>query len=58
MYGAYHSNQVVKWDLNFEFDYQDVRRLMEDIQELKPTLFCAVPRVYDRIYTGSPQHNE
>jgi hypothetical protein len=25
---------------------------MEDIQELKPSIFCGVPRVYDRIYTG------
>ncbi|XP_020582943.1 long chain acyl-CoA synthetase 2 [Phalaenopsis equestris] len=33
----------------------DVRRLMEDIQELKPTLFCGVPRVYERIYTGINQ---
>ncbi|XP_073105635.1 probable CoA ligase CCL6 [Elaeis guineensis] len=33
----------------------DVRYLMEDIQELKPTLFCGVPRVYDRIYTGINQ---
>lgn len=33
----------------------DVRLLMEDIQELKPTLFCGVPRVYDRIYTGISQ---
>ncbi|KAH9656446.1 AMP-binding enzyme family protein expressed [Citrus sinensis] len=30
----------------------DVRYLMEDIQELKPTMFSGVPRVYDRIYTG------
>ncbi|XVE94101.1 hypothetical protein REPUB_Repub01dG0252000 [Reevesia pubescens] len=30
----------------------DVRYLMDDVQELKPTAFCAVPRVYDRIYTG------
>ncbi|XP_031261184.1 long chain acyl-CoA synthetase 2-like [Pistacia vera] len=30
----------------------DVRYLMDDIQELKPTIFCGVPRVYDRIYTG------
>ncbi|KAJ6827157.1 long chain acyl-CoA synthetase 2 [Iris pallida] len=30
----------------------DVRYLMEDIQELKPTVFCGVPRVYDRIYAG------
>ncbi|XP_020218242.1 long chain acyl-CoA synthetase 2 [Cajanus cajan] len=30
----------------------DVRFLMEDIQALKPTLFCGVPRVYDRVYAG------
>lgn len=30
----------------------DVRFLVEDIQELKPTIFCGVPRVFDRIYTG------
>ncbi|MQL69969.1 hypothetical protein Taro_002258 [Colocasia esculenta] len=30
----------------------DVRYLMDDIQELKPTVFCGVPRVYDRIYTS------
>ncbi|PSS29387.1 Long chain acyl-CoA synthetase [Actinidia chinensis var. chinensis] len=31
----------------------DVRYLIEDIVELKPTIFCGVPRVYDRIYTGT-----
>ncbi|CAN0927711.1 Probable CoA ligase CCL6 [Linum grandiflorum] len=31
----------------------DVRFLMEDIQTLKPTMFCGVPRVYDRIYSGT-----
>ncbi|XP_044490818.1 probable CoA ligase CCL6 [Mangifera indica] len=30
----------------------DVRYLMDDIRELKPTMFCGVPRVYSRIYTG------
>jgi long-chain acyl-CoA synthetase len=25
-------------------------RLFEDLQELKPTFFCAVPRIYERIY--------
>lgn len=30
----------------------DVKLLVEDIGELKPTVFCAVPRVLDRIYTG------
>ncbi|RDX94133.1 Long chain acyl-CoA synthetase 2, partial [Mucuna pruriens] len=28
----------------------DVRFLMEDVQALKPTIFCGVPRVYDRVY--------
>ncbi|KAM1348928.1 hypothetical protein PS2_003095 [Malus domestica] len=30
----------------------DVRFLLEDLQELRPTMFCGVPRVYDRIYSG------
>ncbi|KAK8484320.1 hypothetical protein V6N13_123983 [Hibiscus sabdariffa] len=30
----------------------DVKLLVEDIGELKPTIFCAVPRVLDRIYSG------
>ncbi|GLJ22910.1 hypothetical protein SUGI_0432180 [Cryptomeria japonica] len=30
----------------------DVKLLVEDIVELKPTIFCGVPRVFDRIYTG------
>ncbi|CAK9182028.1 unnamed protein product, partial [Ilex paraguariensis] len=29
----------------------DVKLLMDDIRELKPTAFCAVPRVLDRIYS-------
>jgi long-subunit acyl-CoA synthetase (AMP-forming) len=32
---------------------QDVKLLVEDIGELKPTIFCAVPRVLDRIYGGT-----
>jgi long-chain acyl-CoA synthetase len=31
---------------------QDVKLLVEDIGELKPTIFCAVPRVLGRIYGG------
>ena len=27
-------------------------RLLEDVQALKPTYFCAVPRVYEKIYNG------
>ncbi|CAM8905273.1 unnamed protein product [Rhodiola kirilowii] len=33
----------------------DVKRLVDDIGELKPTIFCAVPRVLDRIYAGLTQ---
>ena len=28
----------------------DISRLFEDAQELKPTYFCAVPRIFDRLY--------
>ncbi|XP_052192582.1 long chain acyl-CoA synthetase 4-like isoform X2 [Diospyros lotus] len=34
------------------FWHGDVKVLIEDIRELKPTVFCAVPRVLDRIYSG------
>lgn len=34
---------------------QDIRFLMEDVQTLKPTMFCGVPRVYDRVYAGKNQ---
>ncbi|KAI4372100.1 hypothetical protein MLD38_010379 [Melastoma candidum] len=30
----------------------DVKLLVEDLGELRPTIFCAVPRVLDRIYAG------
>ncbi|KAM1774352.1 hypothetical protein ACFX15_042843 [Malus domestica] len=33
----------------------DVKLLTEDIGELKPTIFCSVPRVLDRIYAGLTQ---
>lgn len=33
----------------------DVKLLIEDIGELKPTIFCAVPRVLDRVYSGLNQ---
>ncbi|CAI9759352.1 unnamed protein product [Fraxinus pennsylvanica] len=33
----------------------DVKLLVEDIGELKPTILCAVPRVLDRIYSGLQQ---
>lgn len=36
---------------------QDVKLLLEDIGELKPSIFCAVPRVLDRVYSGNLPHN-
>ncbi|XP_073286784.1 probable CoA ligase CCL6 [Primulina huaijiensis] len=30
----------------------DIRYMIEDLLMLKPTIFCGVPRVFDRIYTG------
>ncbi|KAK4729369.1 hypothetical protein R3W88_022357 [Solanum pinnatisectum] len=33
----------------------DVKLLTEDLGELRPTVFCAVPRVLDRIYSGLQQ---
>jgi long-chain acyl-CoA synthetase len=34
---------------------QDIKKVSEDIAELKPTLFVGVPRVFDRITTGIQQ---
>ncbi|PHU09714.1 Long chain acyl-CoA synthetase 5 [Capsicum chinense] len=34
------------------FWHKDVKQLIDDIKELKPTVFCSVPRVLDRIYSG------
>ncbi|PRQ23477.1 putative long-chain-fatty-acid--CoA ligase [Rosa chinensis] len=30
----------------------DVRFLLDDLQELKPAMFCGITLAYDRIYTG------
>ncbi|KAK1430329.1 hypothetical protein QVD17_12986 [Tagetes erecta] len=34
------------------FWHGDIKLLIDDLKELKPTVFCAVPRVLDRIYSG------
>ncbi|KAH6830110.1 AMP-dependent synthetase and ligase family protein [Perilla frutescens var. hirtella] len=34
------------------FWHKDIKQLLNDIKELKPTVLCAVPRVLDRIYAG------
>jgi long-chain acyl-CoA synthetase len=33
------------------FSSGSITRLLEDVQHLKPTYFCAVPRVYEKIYS-------
>jgi long-chain acyl-CoA synthetase len=45
----------IKHGASIGFWRGDVKLLIEDIGELKPTVFCAVPRVLDRIYTGLQQ---
>ena len=34
------------------FSSGSLNRLLEDLQQLKPTYFCAVPRVYEKIYSS------
>jgi long-chain acyl-CoA synthetase len=34
------------------FSSGSLNRLLEDVQHLKPTYFCAVPRVYEKIYSS------
>lgn len=29
----------------------DVKKLIDDMKELKPTIFCTVPRVLNRVYS-------
>lgn len=30
----------------------EIPKVLDDIVALRPTLFCGVPRVFDRIYAG------
>ena len=34
------------------FSSGSLTRLLEDLQQLKPTYFCAVPRVFEKVYSG------
>ena len=51
-----HLMEQILFTINLVFGTQvgfysgSTRNLLEDIQELKPTYFCAVPRIFDRIY--------
>ncbi|KAF5951669.1 hypothetical protein HYC85_009613 [Camellia sinensis] len=49
--GAIMAEVLSTDQLLLETDKVDIRYLIEDIVELKPTIFCGVPRVFDRIYT-------
>ncbi|KAK2435618.1 long chain acyl-CoA synthetase [Trifolium repens] len=44
-YSIYKGSSIGFWQ-------GDIRFLMEDIQTLQPTIFCGVPRIYDRVYAG------
>uniref|UniRef100_A0A0E0J3C4 Long-chain-fatty-acid--CoA ligase n=1 Tax=Oryza nivara TaxID=4536 RepID=A0A0E0J3C4_ORYNI len=48
-------NYCISKGASIGFWQADIRYLMEDVQMMKPTVFCGVPRVYDRIYTGINQ---
>lgn len=52
LYSLYFYSKYIMYH-NLDNDVQDVKLLIEDIGELKPTIFCAVPRVLDRIYSGT-----
>ncbi|KAL4337777.1 hypothetical protein AHAS_Ahas12G0144100 [Arachis hypogaea] len=45
-----HGTSCFSWE---EFLQLDVRYLIEDVQVLKLTIFCGVPRVFDRVYADS-----
>ncbi|KAG5085256.1 hypothetical protein JHK82_052653 [Glycine max] len=45
--GIYGANSA-EWIMST----QDVKLLIDDVGELKPTIFCVVPRVLDRVYSG------
>ncbi|TKW01211.1 hypothetical protein SEVIR_8G164900v4 [Setaria viridis] len=48
-------NYCISKGASIGFWQGDIRYLMEDVHVMKPTIFCGVPRVYDRIYTGINQ---
>ncbi|CAO2144450.1 unnamed protein product [Urochloa humidicola] len=51
-------NYCISKGASIGFWLGDIRYLMEDVHVMKPTIFCGVPRVYDRIYTGIHQKIE
>ncbi|CAI0446875.1 unnamed protein product [Linum tenue] len=57
IYDQVIANYCIHKGASIGFWQGDVRFLMEDLQELKPTMLCGVPRVYDRIYSGNKLGN-
>ncbi|KAE8725231.1 Long chain acyl-CoA synthetase 7, peroxisomal [Hibiscus syriacus] len=55
-FGAYYerSNQVICLHngVGVGFYQGDNLKLMDDLASLRPTIFCSVPRLYNRIYAG------
>ncbi|KAH7299664.1 hypothetical protein KP509_24G023000 [Ceratopteris richardii] len=43
----------IYWGASIGYWRGDPKLLMEDLQELKPSLFVGVPKVFDRIYGGA-----
>jgi long-chain acyl-CoA synthetase len=43
---------MVQFGVPVAFYRGDVTLLFEDIAEIKPTLFCSVPRLFNRIYSA------
>lgn len=41
----YHGATIAYWQ-------GDVKLLLDDVDAAKPTVFCGVPRVFDRVYNG------
>ncbi|GAQ86175.1 Long-Chain Acyl-CoA Synthetase [Klebsormidium nitens] len=42
----YHGAAIAYWQ-------GDVKLLLDDVDAAKPTVFCGVPRVFDRVYNGA-----
>lgn len=53
VYDQIMENYFIHKGASIGFWQGDVRYLMADLIELKPTIFCGVPRIFDRIYAGT-----
>lgn len=44
--------QIISTGASIGFWQGNIKLLMDDVKALKPSIFCAVPRVLDKIYSG------